>query len=118
MRCVAWPGSRIAAALLCIVLAWISVNTPHCDRCDGPRAIALTSTHGAIEHLLTEHTLPVEPDDCNGVCACCGFHWLPDIRPLPSPVERVSIAPHGTIPEFRSASRPLLFRPPRISVSA
>jgi hypothetical protein len=105
--------TRIAAGLLCMVLAWLSVSSPHCDLCDGPHATIVSSAL----HPAVNHPAPVGQDACNGVCSCCGFQWLPDTSPVLSFLLTVSAAfpvetrsPLPTPPQS-------LFRPPRTAVS-
>ena len=105
--------TRIAAWLLCMVMTWLSVSPPHCDLCDGPHATILSSLHPVINHPA-----PVEPDACNGVCSCCGFHWLPDPDPVLSFIHTVSTASPAEMPSPRRMPHPSLFRPPRIAVSS
>jgi hypothetical protein len=105
--------TRIAALLLCFVIAWLSVSSPHCDLCDGPHATILSSLHPVINHPA-----PVEPDICNGVCSCCGFHWLPDPDPVLSFIHTVSSASPAEAPSPLRMPRPSPFRPPRTAVSS
>jgi cytochrome c oxidase assembly factor CtaG len=35
--------ARLIAWLLCAVLACLAIHSPHCDLCDGPFAVALSS---------------------------------------------------------------------------
>ena len=103
--------TRIAAWLLCLVMTWLSVSSPHCDLCDGPNATIFSSSHPVINYPA-----PVEPDACNGVCWCCGFHWLPDPDPVLSFIHTVSTASPAEVPLPLRMPRPSLFRPPRIAV--
>jgi hypothetical protein len=104
---------RIAAWLLCTVLAWLSVTTPHCDLCDGPHATIVASS----SHPVVNHPVPVEPDACNGVCSCCGFHWLPDHDAVLNFIHTVNAAPRAEVPPPLLAPPTSLFRPPRIAIS-
>src|ERR1700731_4690013 len=106
--------TRIAACLLCMVLAWLSVSSPHCDLCDGPHeTIVSSSLHPAVNHPA-----PVEQDACNGVCSCCGFHWLPDASAVLSLLFTVSTAFPVDITSPLPTPRQSLFRPPRTAVSS
>ena len=105
--------TRIAAWLLCMVMAWLSVSSPHCDLCDRPGATTFSSSHPVINPPV-----PVEPDACNGVCWCCGFHWLPDPDPVLSFFHTVSTASLAGVPSPLRMPRPSLFRPPRTAVSS
>src|ERR1700689_1471525 len=100
--------TRIAAWLLCTVLAWLSVGSPHCDLCDEPHATIIASSL----HLVVSHPAPVVPDACNGVCSCCGFHWLPDPDPVLSFIHTVSTASQAEAPSPLLMPRTSLFRPP------
>src|SRR6202012_3951161 len=80
----AWPQSfivssmrdrnrhRIWAWLLCASLFWLTANPPHCDLCDGV-SVAVASAHQSI----LNHSHPLAPESCNGICTCCGFYDLP-----------------------------------------
>ena len=105
--------TRIAAWLLCLVMTWLSVSSPHCDLCDGPHATIFSSLRPVINHPA-----PVEPGACNGVCSCCGFHWLPDPDPVLSFIHTVSTASPAEMPSPLRLPRPFLFRPPRTAVSS
>ncbi len=98
--------------LLCAVLTCLAVDSPHCDRCDGP-ILAFSLSQSQASH---QQTIP--PDTCNGICWCCGFHGLPN--PLPA----LALTSKVTISAWPDPSSPLLalrlaiFRPPRIATSA
>jgi hypothetical protein len=96
-----------------MVMAWRSVSSPHCDLCDGPHATILSWFYPVINHPA-----PVEPDACNSVCSCCGFHWLQDPDPFLSFMHAVSTASPAEVPSPLRMPRPSLFRPPRIAVSS
>ncbi len=104
---------RIAAGLLCMVLAWLPVSSPHCDLCDGFHTMTLSSS----SQPSVRHSALPEPDTCNGICACCGFHWLSDSRPISTSlvVERDASRLTPLSPP-RTPRSPFL-RPPRISRS-
>jgi hypothetical protein len=113
MKYTVQAGTRIATWMLCVVLALLSASSPHCDLCDGPHATVLSSS----SQPALNHPAPTEPDTCNGVCSCCGFHWLPDTGQLLTSVPVVSaITPAEVtppLPAFRSSP----YRPPRAAVS-
>ena len=100
----------VVAWLLCAVLSCLAIHSPHCDRCDGP-LVAFSSSPTQASHQQT-----VPPDDCNGICWCCGFHALP--HPLPTLVLMNKVVAR-TWPEPSSAvlaPRSSIFRPPRIAL--
>jgi|SRR5579859_1187074 len=106
--------TRIAAWLLCMVLGWLSVNAPHCGLCDG----LLATIGSSLLHSAVNHPAPVEQDTCNGVCSCCGFHWLPDADPVLILLHTVSTAFPAEILSPPPTPRQSLFRPPRTAVSS
>src|ERR1700739_3278478 len=95
--CIAW--------LLCAVLACLAVHSPHCDLCDGPFTVAFSSPQP-----LVNHPLPAKPDTCNGICWCCGFHGLPNPRPVLALAIKVTTAvwPERSSPVL--APRSAIFR--------
>ncbi len=103
---------RVWAWLLCALLFWLTTNPPHCDLCDGV-SFTVASAHQSI----LKHSHPAAPDDCNGICSCCGFHGLPNVRQtlIPVNVELAGVAPESPRPAF--APRSTIFRPPRIAAS-
>jgi hypothetical protein len=103
---------RVCATLLCALLFWFTTSPPHCDLCDGA-SVAVAPAHPSV----LEHSHPIAPDDCNGICFCCGFHGLPNVRQalIPASVELASVAPQA--PRSASARRSTIFRPPRILAS-
>jgi hypothetical protein len=113
MKRTAQARTRIAAWVLCVMLAWLSVRSPHCDLCDGPHATVLSSSM----HPALTHPAPAEPDTCNGVCSCCGFHWLPDTRSLLTSVQTVSAMPPVEVALPPLTPRQSPYRPPRTAVS-
>jgi hypothetical protein len=107
-------GTRMAAWLLCMMLAWISVSSPHCDLCDGPHATVFSSSL----HPAVHHPTPLQPDDCSGVCSCCGFHWLPVGKSLPRLRQIVSTTSVAEVAPPLLTPRTSPFRPPRTDVSS
>lgn len=108
-RAITTPACGIAW-LLCAVLACLAVHSPHCDLCDGPFTVALSSPHP-----LVNHPPPTTPDTCNGICWCCGFHGLPNMSPV---LDLTSTVTTGVLPESAApvlAPRSAIFRPPRHS---
>ena len=103
---------RVWAWLLCALLFWLTANPPHCDLCDGV-SFAVASTHQSI----LKHSHPVTPDNCNGICTCCGFYGLPNVGQVlvPVNVELAGIALRSPHPAF--APRSTIFRPPRLVAS-
>jgi hypothetical protein len=103
---------RVWAWVLCALLFWLTVNPPHCELCDG-----VSFTVASAQQSILNHSHSVAPDDCNGICSCCGFHCLPNVRQI---LVRVNVELAGVAPE---APRPALaprftiFRPPRIVTS-
>jgi len=114
MERTAQARTRIAAWVLCMMLAWLSVCSPHCDLCDGPHATVVS----AFLHPALTHPAPGERDSCNGVCSCCGFHWLPDARPLLTLVQTLSTMSPVEVAAPPSMPRPSPDRPPRTAVSS
>jgi hypothetical protein len=107
--------SRVSAIiwLLCAILVCLATYSPHCDLCDGPIGVA-----PSLPQILANHPLTAAPDGCNGVCRCCGLHWLPNPDPV---LVRVDRATSQVL--FESASSALelrspIFRPPRIPISS
>ncbi len=97
------------AWLLCALLFWITANPPHCDLCDG-----ISFTVPAAHQSIVNNSHPVTPDDCNGICPCCGFHGLPNARQalIPVNIELAGIASEAPRPAF--GLRSAIFRPPRV----
>jgi hypothetical protein len=114
MKHTVHAGTRMAAWLLCMMLAWISVSSTHCDLCDGPHATVFSSSL----HPAVHHPSPLKPDDCNGVCSCCGFHWLPVGEPIPRLLQIVSTASLAEVAPPPLPPRTSPFRPPRADVSS
>jgi len=102
----------VVAWLLCAVLICLAIHSPHCDRCDGP----LPSFSSSPTQASHQQTVP--PDDCNGICWCCGFHALPHPLPELGQTNRVvaRVWPEPASPLL--VQRSPIFRPPRIAFSA
>ena len=100
---------RVWALLLCALLFWLTANPPHCDLCDGV-SFTVVSAHQPI----LKHSHPVAPDNCNGICTCCGFYGLPNVGQvlIPVNIELAGVAPDAPGPAL--APRSTIFRPPRI----
>jgi hypothetical protein len=62
--------TRIAAWLLCMAMAWLSVSSPHCDL--WPHATNLSSSHSVINRPA-----PVERGASNGVLFVLRFSLAP-----------------------------------------
>ena len=105
---------RLIAWLVCVVMAWMSLSSPQCERCDGPRVSVVSSS----SHRVAHPSSPVERDECNGVCTCCGFHWVPESEPMLSSIGRADAAPAAEIAAVAFTPRLPYFRPPRMAVSS
>ena len=104
----------VVAWLLCVVLTGLAIQSPHCDRCDGPDFF----TSSLAQQPLANQPLPSVPDNCNRICWCCGFHWLPNASPVLTLANKVTI---GVWPEPVSpalAPHSPIFRPPRTAISS
>jgi hypothetical protein len=103
---------RVWVWLVCGLLFWLTANPPHCDLCDG-----ISFTVASAQQSILKHSPPVAPDNCNGVCSCCGFHGLPHAGQvlIPANVELTGVAPEAARPAF--APRSTIFRPPRTVAS-
>jgi hypothetical protein len=104
----------VVAWLLCAVLIGLAIHSPHCDRCDSP----YFSTSSLLQQPVANHPLPSAPDNCNGICWCCGFHWLPNASPVLTLANNVTM---GVWPEPVSpvlAQLAPIFRPPRTAISS
>ena len=105
---------RLIAWLMCVLVAWISLSSPHCDLCDGPRV----SVASSLSHTFVHPSPPVEKDECNGVCSCCGFHWVPESGPVLTLVGKASMAPAAGTSLLVFTPRLPFLRPPRMAVSS
>jgi hypothetical protein len=97
---VIWP--------LCALIALMSALSPICGACDD-----IGTFHSSPAHSI-DKIPPASPvDQCNGVCSCCGFHWLPVVEPLEIQIEFLHVLP--SIAKQRLVSRQLAprFQPPR-----
>src|SRR3984957_1644758 len=101
---------RVWAWLLCALLFWLTANPPHCDLCDG-----VSFTVGSAQQSILKHSHPVVPDNCNGICTCCGFYGLPNVEQGLVPLSAVlaDVVPESTRPAFVPGSA--IFRPPRVT---
>src|ERR1041385_8703288 len=94
------------AWLLCSLLAYVVIDSPHCASVRWTVLFRLSSQHTLVNH--TAHNT----SECNGICSCCEFHGLPNVRPVLDPANtRVT----GTWSDPCSpvlASRASIFRPP------
>jgi hypothetical protein len=99
--------SKFAVALLCTLLAVVSILSPICSACDGLGGLSISHVHVAGK------ALPPTSDACTGVCSCCGFHWLPAIRtclPTSAIVAAISIPEDQREPSLWTRAP---FQPPR-----
>jgi hypothetical protein len=105
--------SRVSLAgwLLCVVLVCLAIHSPHCDHCDGALVVCSPGT-------VVDHPQPVVPDACNGICWCCGFHWLPNLSSFLIPDNRVIARIQFESPSFVPAPHAGIFQPPRIAISS
>jgi hypothetical protein len=106
--------AHVVVWLLCAVLTGLAIHSPHCDRCDSPYFF----TSSLPQRPVANHPLPSAPDNCTGICWCCGFHWLPNASPVLTLANNVTI---GVWPEPASpvlAPRSPIFRPPRTAISS
>jgi hypothetical protein len=99
--------SKAVVFVFCALIVAMSIVSPICPACDG-----LGSPH--INHSsVFGKALPSINDDCNGVCSCCGFQWLPSIK---ARLADVAIVTTVSIPQdehYPSRFVPPLFLPPR-----
>jgi hypothetical protein len=100
------------AWLLCALLFWLTTNPPHCDLCDD-----VSFTVASAQPSILKHSHPVAPDNCNGICTCCGFYGLPRVEQALVPLNAAParVVPESPRPAF--APRSTIFRPPRIVAS-
>jgi hypothetical protein len=105
-------GHRVWAWLLCGFLFWLTANPPHCDLCDG-----VFFTVASAHQSTLKHSHPIVPDDCNGICTCCGFYGLPNVGQVLIPVNVVLAGVTAELPRPAFASPSTIFRPPRIVAS-
>jgi hypothetical protein len=104
----------VVAWLLCVVLTGLSFHSSHCDRCDRP----YLRTSSVSQHPLANHQLPTEPDTCNGICWCCGFHGLPNAGPVLTLANYVTFDVWLEPVSVVLAPRSTIFRPPRTAISS
>jgi hypothetical protein len=99
--------SKVTGLLLCALLAVMSIVSPMCPACSG-----FGSQH--IGHTpVAGKGLPPANDDCNGVCSCCGFQWLPAAQMRPPAVAVVTPPSIPQSGDYPSRSTPPPFQPPR-----
>ena len=100
MQCMVW--------LLCALVVLMSVLSPICSACDD-----LVTLSSSLAHGVNEIPPPSPVDQCNGVCSCCGFHWLPAAEPQESQISLLHVIPSTA--KQRLVSRQLAppFQPPR-----
>jgi hypothetical protein len=103
---------RVWAWLLCALLFCLTANPPHCDLCDG-----VSFTVAPAHQSNVKHSHPVAPDTCNGICTCCGFYGLPNVREvlIQVNIELAVVASESPRPALVPSST--IFRPPRIIAS-
>jgi len=104
----------VVAWLLCAVLTGLAIHSSHCDRCDRPYVL----TAPLPQPTRANHQLPTEPDTCNGICWCCGFHGLPNARPVLSLANHVTICVWPEPDSLVLGPRSPIFRPPRTAISS
>ena len=98
---------RVAGLLLCVLVIVMSMVSPICPACDG-----LGGNHNHSTTVAGSLLLPAI-DSCNGVCSCCGFHWIEQISmqlPGTNYVAEISSVTDGGYP---SRLTPPPFLPPR-----
>jgi hypothetical protein len=105
--------SCILAWLLCALLTCLAIHSPHCDLCDGPLVMQLTSSQPHASHPA-----PIVPDGCNGMCWCCAFLAVPSIAPGVTPEQRMATALWPEPPSLVLDRSLSIDRPPRIAASA
>lgn len=106
--------TRLTTWLLCLLLAWLSFSPPPCEFCDGPHAPAITQSF----HPTLHHPAPTPSDACNGICACCGFHWIPAPCALLTLPHQAAATSAPETPSPIAAPRTTPFRPPRATLLA
>ena len=102
------PRGRIAAWLLCLLLALFTVAPSQCSVCDGVASLQFGSTHNVSAHVSAI-------DCCDGVCSCCLLQVMP-VEWFSQSHERIAAAraiAEPSQPVFDRHSS--VFRPPRIS---
>src|ERR1700761_3983775 len=94
--------------LLCALVALMSFLSPICSACDD-----LVTVPSSLAHSVNKIPPPSPVDHCNGVCSCCGFHWLPAAEPQESQTSPLDVLPSTA--KRRLVNRQLAppFQPPR-----
>src|SRR5882757_6649337 len=94
--------------LLCLLIVLMSMVSPLCSACDG-----IGTVHSSLAH--TANTMPPSSsiDQCNGVCSCCGFHWLPASEPTEGPIALLPFAASNQKQRLVSCQLAPPFQPPR-----
>jgi hypothetical protein len=115
LNCYLIDRSKSVVLLLCALLAVMSIVSPVCPACDGLGNLGGSGNGNRnINHThLAGTALPPTGDDCNGVCSCCGFHWL---LPIEQQLPTVAIVTTLSIPHdepYPSRLAPPPFLPPR-----
>ncbi len=104
--------SCVLAWLLCALLVCLAIHSPHCDLCDGPLVMQLSSSQSHVSH-----SAPIGPDGCNDMCWCCAFLAVPSIAPGAIPEQRFATALWPEPPSLVLDRSLSIDRPPRIAVS-
>jgi len=99
--------SKVAALLLCALIAVMSIVSPICPACDELGNQPISHVH------IAGKALPHASDDCNGVCSCCGFDWLPSMQTQLPAVAIVTTVPVSRNEHYPSRFTPPPFLPPR-----
>ncbi len=98
---------RFAVLLLCVLLVVMSTASPICPACDGLGGGHVSAAHNAGKML------PPTNDECNGVCSCCGYHWVQSAELQLALSEAVTGLYAAAEPSYTSRSLPPPFHPPR-----
>jgi hypothetical protein len=97
--------------LLCAMLLWLAIDSPHCDVCDGAPFVAAASRSAVHQHI------PAAPDTCNGHCSCCVLQGIPIVAPALEPSQTASKGEALESPRNALFRPSTVFRPPRITNS-
>ena len=97
--------------LLCAIFVCLTVDSPHCDVCDGLSFVNVSS------QPRVHHHVPTAPDPCNGHCSCCVLQGLPIAAPALG-TSNIALASDSPDSQGTPRSQPSsLFRPPRMTIS-